>query len=193
MRRRTLLAGLPALAAALAGCTSPPAPTRSTAEGPSGDSRLGTVDTFLGADRQATPTVTGELLDGTAFDLADWRGNVVVINFWGSWCAPCRAESPDLQAAFEATKAQGVQFLGVDIRDGRDAAQAFQAALKITYPSLFDPGGRVALGFKGVPVTVVPATVLLDRQLRVAAIFRKRVTAREIEAAVRAVATEDGA
>jgi thiol-disulfide isomerase/thioredoxin len=193
MRRRTLLAGAPILATALAGCTSPPPATRSTAEGPSDDSRLGTVDTFLGADRQATPTVTGELLDGTAFDLADWHGNVVVINFWGSWCAPCRAESPDLQAAFEATKAHGVQFLGVDIRDGRDAAQAFQAAFKITYPSLFDPAGRVALGFNGVPVTVVPATVLLDRQLRVAAIFRKRVTAREIEAAVRAVATEDGA
>jgi thiol-disulfide isomerase/thioredoxin len=192
MRRRTLLAVGPALAAGLAGCTSGGVATRAASSRVSNDPQLGTVETFLPADRKPVPTVTGELLDGARFDLAGWRGSVVVINFWGSWCAPCRAEAADLEATYQATKALGVQFLGVDIRDGRDAATAFQAAVQITYPSLFDPPGQVVLAFRDVSPDVVPETVLLDRGLRVAAALRKRVTARELEAAVRALATEDG-
>jgi peroxiredoxin len=195
MRRRTLLAAaVPMLAAAAAGTAavvsgwgSTPGTTRSAATG------IGTVETFLAADRRPAPTVTGELLDGTRFDLAGWHGQVVVVNFWGSWCAPCRAEAPDLQATYGATTRLGVQFLGVDVRDSRDAAKAFQTAFHIGYPSLFDPPGQVSMGFNAVSPNVVPATLLLDRQLRVAAVFRRRVTGRELEAAVRALATEDGA
>ena len=112
-------------------------------------------------------------------------------NFWGSWCAPCRAEAPDLEATYQATKSLGVEFLGVDVRDGRDAATAFQQDFALTYPSLFDPPGRVVLGFQDVPPNVVPATTLLDKQLRVAVVFRKRVTQRELEAAVRALVAEE--
>lgn len=151
----------------------------------------GTTETFVGDDRTPAPSVSGELLDGTAFALGSLRGSVAVINVWGSWCAPCRAEAPDLEATYQATKGLGVAFVGVDIRDGRDAASAFVAGFGLSYPSLFDPAGRIVLAFRDVPPNVVPATILLDRRQRVAAVFRKAVTRRELEAAVRALATEE--
>jgi thiol-disulfide isomerase/thioredoxin len=181
--RRTLIAG--ALAMPLAGCAS---------GGTSGAGQpaigAGTVEAFVGDERKPAPTVSGELLDGSSFDLASLRGTVTVINVWGSWCAPCRAEAPDLEATYQATKDLGVTFLGVDVRDGRDAADAFAAGFGLTYPSLFDPAGRAVLAFRDVPPNVVPATILLDREHRIAAVFRKVVTRRELEAAVRALATE---
>ena len=191
MRRRTLLAVIPAAGIGLAGCGRT-AGSSAVGYQQAADARLGTVVTFVAAERRPAPPVTGELLDGTAFDLAGWRGQVGVVNWWGSWCGPCQAEAPDLQAAYTATKELGVEFLGVNVRDGHDAATAFHADFGITYPSLFDPAGRVALGFSDVPPTVVPTTMLLDRQLRIAAVFRKRVARRELEAAVRALATEPG-
>lgn len=190
MKRRALLA-LAAAPAVLvvAGCARR-AGSNSTA-GQGSDPRLGTVETFIGEQRKAAPPITGELLDGSPFDLTGWRGRVVMVNFWGSWCAPCRAEAPDLQATFQSTRDLGVEFLGIDIRDGRDAAKAFQEAFGITYPSLFDPPGRISLGFSDVPPNVVPATILLDRELKIAAVFRKRVHRKELESAVRALATEN--
>lgn len=89
--------------------------------------------------RRDVPAVTGELLDGAAFDLADWNGRVVVMNWWGSWCAPCRAEAEDLLAVYDATHELGVEFLGVNVRDGRDAAAAFVDAFGHAWPSLFVP------------------------------------------------------
>ncbi len=89
--------------------------------------------------RPAAPPVSGELLTGGTYDLAGERGRVVVVNFWGSWCAPCRAEADDLEATYQATKDRDVRFLGINIQDGRDKAKAFEAAYKVSYPSLFDP------------------------------------------------------
>ena len=194
MRRRTLILAVSGAAAAtgLTGCgDGRVAASNTTAPEPPAGLRLGTVETFRVPERHPAPPVTGELLDGSSFDLAAWRGDLVVINFWGSWCAPCRAETPDLEATFQATKKLGVRFLGVDIRDDRDAATAFVTRFGVSYPSLYDPPGRVVLEFRDVPPNVVPATVLLDRQLRIAAVFRKRVTRRELEAAVRALAAEN--
>lgn len=153
---------------------------------------LGTVEFFPPEQRRAAPPVTGELLDGTGFDLASWEGRVVVMNWWGSWCAPCRAEAEDLRAVYDATRELGVEFLGVNIRDGRDAATAFVDAFGHAWPSLFDPGGQVALGFGDVPPSVVPTTLLLDRQHRIGAVFRRRVYQPELEDAVRDLAGELG-
>ncbi len=142
--------------------------------------------------QRVTPgAVSGELLDGTAFDLASLKGQVVVVNWWGSWCAPCRAETKHLVAAYQATKSLGVAFLGVDVRDDRDAARAFVADFAVPYPSLFAPAGQTTLKFTQVNPNVVPTTVVLDRSGRVAAIFRKALVAGELEPAVERVAAEN--
>ena len=194
MRRRVVLTAAPWTVAAviLTGCGSQGRAAPPGGRSPQSDPRMGTVETFLAAQRRPAPAVTGQLLDDSSFDLAGWRGQIVAINFWGSWCAPCRAEAPDLEKTFRATKSLGVRFLGVDVRDDRDAATAFQKSFHLSYPSLYDPAGQVAVGFRDVSPNVVPATLLLDRQLRVAAVFRRRVTGREFTAAVRALAGEKG-
>ncbi len=150
----------------------------------------GTVQVLPAADRKAAPTVTGTLLDGTSFDLKDLRGTVVVINFWGSWCAPCRAEAADLERVYGQTKASGVTFVGVNVKDKLSSAQAFQRTKKLTYPSVYDRTGRVALQFRDTPPNAIPATLILDRQGRVAALFRKAVTAAELQPVVTTIAAE---
>lgn len=191
VHRRTLLGAVPATALVMAGCGSSSGSAGDGSGAGQAVAGLGTVQTFPPEQRPAAPAVTGELLDGNRFDLAGWRGKVVVVNWWGSWCAPCRAEAPHLRAVYEATHDLGVEFLGVDVRDGRDAANAFVQAFGHTWPSLFDPAGRVALAFQGVPPTVVPATVLIDRQHRIATIFRKAIRQPELEPPVRALAAEN--
>jgi peroxiredoxin len=168
----------------------PQAPTAGQGQGLAAGAPPVTV--YPAGQRVAPDPVTGELLDGSRFDLASLHGSVVVLNWWGSWCAPCRIEAKDLVAAFEATKSLGVAFLGVNIRDGRDAAVSFATDFKISYPSLFDPAGRVALAFRDVTPNVIPATVIMDRSGRVAAAFRKVVTRDELEPVIRQVATEAG-
>lgn len=139
-------------------------------------------------DRPQVGAVTGELLDGKAFALGDFGGKVVVVNFWGSWCNPCRAEADDLEGTYRATKALGVEFLGVNIQDDRDAAKAFEKT-RATYPSLFDPGSKVALSFKVTPNTT-PATFVLDRNGHIAALKRAAVTAADLRPIVERVAAE---
>lgn len=100
------------------------------------------------------PTFRLVSLDGTTVDLAALRGRPVVLNFWASWCIPCRDEAPLLRAAQERYQ-PNLAFLGVVYQDSAASAQAFVDRYGIAYPSLLDPDGRTALdyGVYGIPET----------------------------------------
>jgi thiol-disulfide isomerase/thioredoxin len=120
--------------------------------------------------RPAAPRVTGTTLSGTRFELSADRGAVVVLNFWGSWCTPCRAEAPALGALARHLSGTGVRFVGVDIRDDPASAEAFMRTFRISYPSLNDPGDAIALDFSGtVPPAGIPTTLVIDQSGRIAA------------------------
>lgn len=187
---RRLLAALGAAVVLVSGCTGSDAVDQraETRTGQVADDGRSTV--YARGDRPAAPTVAGEILDGRRLDLADLRGTVVVLNFWGSWCAPCRAEADDLQGVYDATRATGVEFVGVNVKDSRDKAEAFERRYRIGYPSLFDDQGRVALRFRDTPPSRVPATILLDRAGRVAAVYRTPLLREDLLPVVRRLAAE---
>lgn len=172
-RRPSNRAVLPATAvavtmvAALSGCAG-----TGSGNGPSGsDNRYisGDGGTQFFTSRSKGPQAGGSTIDGKQLALSDYKGKVVVVNFWASWCAPCRAEAPSLVKLAQDKQAQGVQFIGVDNKDSQAGAQAFERTFGTGYPSLFDPDGRVTLGFQVVPPSAIPSTLILDRQGRVAA------------------------
>lgn len=120
--------------------------------------------------RQELPTVSGPALGSNqTISTQDYRGKVVVINVWGSWCPPCRKEAPDLQAASVETK-DVAQFVGITSKDYDPApAEAFVRSFKITYPSIYDPTGKVLLAFAGeLPPSAIPSTMIIDPQGRLA-------------------------
>jgi peroxiredoxin len=165
---RRLVPGVLVIVCALAGCAG----TGGEGSGQNAsDARYvpGDGSHKLIKDRQPVPPIQGTTVDGRPLRLADYKGKVIVVNFWASWCSPCRAEAPTLQKVYEETKASGVQFVGVDVKDARENAQAFTRTYKITYPSLFDQPGQVALAFHGIPPSAVPATLVIDRRGNVAA------------------------
>lgn len=115
-----------------------------------------------------------------------------MINVWGQWCGPCRGEAPELEKVFQATKGSGVQFLGIDVRDPqKDKAQDFVRDFAVSYPSMYDPPMRtlIALGGK-FPTSTIPATLVLDRRHRVAAVFLRALLAEDLQPVVRRVAAE---
>lgn len=134
----------------------------------SGDGRI----TQIAPDeREPAPAVSGPVVgDGEPIDLADYRGSVVVLNVWASWCAPCRAEAPDLVAA-AADTADIAQFVGLNAKEDNPAAeQAYLRAFEVTYPSLDDPTGELQLRFAGnLPPAAIPSTLVIDAEGRVAA------------------------
>jgi thiol-disulfide isomerase/thioredoxin len=112
----------------------------------------------------------GQLLDGTSWDSASARGKVLVVNVWGSWCAPCVAEAPDLQEVWSALQSEGapVEFMGIDFREDPARGAAFAKKAGITYPSLTDESGVLILALQGKSPTV-PTTLVLDTDGRIAA------------------------
>lgn len=114
--------------------------------------------------RPAAPAVSGTTLTGVKLSLASDRGKVVVLNFWGSWCTECRAEAPTLATLAAKYRDKGVQFVGVDVQDTPASAEAFDRDFGISYPSLNDPGGQVALDFRGTaPAAATPTTIVIGR------------------------------
>ena len=148
----------------------------------------GTVVECTPDQRPQVKDVTGELLDGGTYDVTQDRGQVVVVNFWGSWCSPCRAEADDLEQVYQDTRATGVSFIGVDSRDDKDSAKAFVRG-RATYPSIYDFSGKVALKFD-VTQSSTPATLILDRQGRIAIALRAATTRTELEPLVEKIAGE---
>jgi thiol-disulfide isomerase/thioredoxin len=128
------------------------------------------VSTYYQAGhRTAAPAVSGTTLTGSKLSLSSYQGQVVVLNFWGSWCAPCRKEAPTLAVLAEQYQAKNVRFVGVDIRDQASAAEAFVQNFGISYPSFNDPGDEIALDFRGsISPAATPSTLVLDQDHRVA-------------------------
>jgi thiol-disulfide isomerase/thioredoxin len=129
--------------------------------------------TLLAPDaRSAPPALRGTTLDGATLDLASLRGKVVVINYWASWCSPCRAEAGALQKAYDQTRSTGVEFVGI-VAGGKESpenASAFTRRFDISYPSIFDGDNALVLALSGtLPPSAVPSTLVLDREGRVAA------------------------
>jgi thiol-disulfide isomerase/thioredoxin len=126
-------------------------------------------------ERAAAPEFSGTLLGGGEFDSAELAGDVAVLNFWGSWCPPCRVETPQFEEVFQEFEDDGAQFLGVNVKDAEQLAVAFLDSKAITFPSLFDPTGETALAFRDYPATAIPSTIVLDRESRVAAVYTGEV------------------
>lgn len=166
-RRRTTAAAAAALAAVLlAGCSSGDGGAGFVAEKGTGIGRAA-------ADRRRdAPEVTGQTLGDSPAKLSDYRGRIVVVNIWGSWCGPCRQEAASLERLWQTYRGQDVQFLGINTRDQDIAnAQRFQQEQGLTFPSLFDPAGTQLLKFpKGtLNSQFIPTTLVVDRRGRLAA------------------------
>lgn len=148
----------------------------------------GVVEQVAVADRAQLPTIEGGTLGGGSFDSRDYLGKVLVINLWGSWCPPCRAEAPALRSVWEETREKGVQFVGIDVRDNDAAAIAFERKYKITYPSITTAdSGPATLAFGSIlPRNAIPSTLVVDRSGRVAA----RVIGRTTYVTLRDLVTE---
>ncbi len=129
----------------------------------------GNVSVFAAGKREPAPALSGTTLDGKTWSLADQTGKVVVLNVWGSWCAPCRKEAPDLVAASKEL-GPSVQFVGLNTRDlDKAPARRFVQEFGVTYPSIYDPSGKLLLGFRGqISAAAIPSTLVIDKTGKVA-------------------------
>ena len=190
--RRSMLAALGACV--LAGATACTGPA-GVGDGSGAAPQLKSVGGLQGgvfrvADRRPAPELKGRTLDGRELDVASYRGKVVVLNFWASWCAACRAEARNLNAVYAKTAALGVAFVGIDIKDDTAPARAMQRGKQVRYPSIEDQDGSLLLAFRGSAPQTPPTTLILDRQGRVAARFLQGVTETQLEVPVQVLARE---
>jgi thiol-disulfide isomerase/thioredoxin len=172
-RAAAVLAAGAAVVLALTGCGSMSGGSGSSASSSNTKFIPGTgeITTVPVADRIAAPDISGKTVDGGQLSLSQFKGKVVVLNVWGSWCDPCRGEAPNLAAVAKSTAGKDVQFVGINTRDYDPAqARSFEHDFGITYPSLFDPDGRLLMEFPrgSLPPQSIPTTLIIDRQGRIA-------------------------
>ena len=190
-----LVAGAAVIALSLTGCSSDPLADQyregSNKNYIAGD---GSVTEIVLENRGEPITFTGTTEAGETVSSADYLGNVLVVNFWYAGCAPCRAEAPDLEQVYTETAPQGVNFLGVNVRDQAATAISFNERFGITFPSIMDQDGKAQLAFSSqVPPNAVPTTLILDAQGRVAArILGQIKDASILSTLIRDVAAESG-
>lgn len=160
-----------------------------------GDTAAATMREYPQGERPPAPPLAGELLSGDGtLDVADLRGQVVVVNIWGSWCPPCRAETDDLEQVYQETRDElGVEFVGINIQDLREQAISFTRG-RMSYPSIYDYSFELGFGFDEPPAPVSPpATLVLDRDGGVAAAVYRVIGKVELEQLVQRVAAEEPA
>jgi thiol-disulfide isomerase/thioredoxin len=142
-------------------------------------------------ERATAPEFSGTLLGGGEFRSTELAGDVAVLNFWGSWCAPCRVETPEFQEVYADVADDGVQFLGLNVKETSEQfALAFVERFAIEFPSLYDPRGEVALAFRDYPANAIPSTIVLDRESRVAAVYTGEVSQEDLRRVVDLVLEE---
>lgn len=136
------------------------------------------------SERKPLRTFSGEDVRDTdkTISLEDYEGEIVVLNSWGQWCAPCRAEADDLQEIHsELQKRKIGTVLGINVRDyNPQVSNDFLKDNGLKYPSIYDPPFKTAAALGGVPTSVVPTTIVLDKQHRPATVFLRSITAQDV-------------
>ena len=143
------------------------------------------------AERLAAPILTGETLTGEALSSEEFTGDVVVVNVWASWCAPCRSEAPSLERLSQEFADQGVAFIGLNTRDSETSARSFVERFGIGYPNVIDRDGVLQLGFRdSLPPRAIPSTLVIDRSGKVAARVLGAASESSLRGVIEAVAGE---
>lgn len=140
----------------------------------------------MGQVNRPAPPFTLETLDGTPFSLADQRGRVVLVNFWGTWCEPCKREMPALQAAHEQLGPQGLTVVGVNLTDDEisqgqtlDAIRAFVDQFGVTYPNVLDVEGTVTNDYRIFPL---PTSFFIDGEGQIRYVHIGELTLNDVTA-----------
>lgn len=187
-RKRAVGAVLAAVAVTLAGCAQD-SDNAQNAVATGGNFEFITpggekVINYEESERKPLRTFSGEDVRDTdkTISLEDYDGEIVVLNSWGQWCAPCRSEADDLQEVHsELQKRQIGTVLGINVRDyNPQVPNDFLEDNGLKYPSIYDPPFKTAAALGGVPTSVVPTTIVLDKQHRPATVFLRSITAKDV-------------